>query len=91
MIEKPINTSIGDSDWTAVSLGSGQTCSSYAFQSRDGSTFKVSDTPDGAEYFTVRDGAIPSMKQCHGVAGMTLFYAKAVSGTTVIEVFILDE
>lgn len=90
-IEDPINTSITDSTWTAVSLGSGQTCSAYAIQSRDGTAFKISKSSSGAPYWTVKEDGGLSPTKHHGVAGATLFYAQSSSGNIVVEVFILNE
>jgi hypothetical protein len=88
-IEVPINQTINSKSWTPISLGPDQTCSSYAFQARDDTVFKVSATPDGAKYFTIKEGAAISLEKLHGIPGATLFYAQTVSGTTEVEVFIL--
>ncbi len=90
-IEKPVNTTITDSTWTAITLGTGQTCSSYAFQSRDGSAFKVSDTATGTKYWTVKENAGLTATENYGVPGGTLFYAQSSSGSIVIEDFILNQ
>jgi len=90
-IEKPVNVSISGTAFLPVYLNPGQTCSSYAFHSRDGADFLISDTADGAKYFTVRDGEGIAPEEEHGVPASILFYAKPVSGTLVVEVLILRQ
>ncbi|HEX9972289.1 MAG TPA: hypothetical protein VGD14_09480 [bacterium] len=90
-IEKPINVPISGTSFLPVSLNSGQTCTAYAFHSRDGADFLISDTADGAKYFTVRDGEGIAPEEVYGVPGAILFYAKPVSGTVVIEVLVLKQ
>ena len=91
MIKPILNTEINDSEWTEVSLSSQQTGRQYVIQSRDGSDFKISNTSSGSTYWTVRDGSAISVKDYSLAMGDTLFYAKSVSGTITIEVFIIDE
>jgi len=90
-IKVPINQSIDSTSWTPIRLGADQTCSSYAFQARDSKTFKVSATPDGSKYFTIKEGSSISVTEHHGVPGSVLFYAQTMSGSTLIEVFIISE
>ncbi len=90
-IEPVINQAIDSSSWTAVTLGANQTCTSYAFQARDGSAFKISDNSSGTTYFTVKEDAGMSIKEHYRNSGSTLFYAQSVSGTPVIEVIILKQ
>lgn len=90
-MEEPINRSITTTEWTPVSLGSGQKCSAYAVWARDeGVTFMMKKTLSSDNYLTVRSGMVPAPAYQHGNPGATLFYAKAVTSDTTLEVLVLN-
>lgn len=88
-IEKPVNTPIDGSTWTPVSLNAGQTCTNYGFQSRSGLAFKVSDSPTGYPYWTVKEDGGLCPGEPIGVPGGLLFYAQLVTaGSETVEVIV---
>jgi hypothetical protein len=88
MKEEAINETLSASEWTEVTLGSGQTCNTYAAQVRDGSGFKMKRRSDSTAYWTAHDREKVIIDEVRGVAGDILFYAQAVTGTPVLEVII---
>lgn len=84
----PINQEISTEEWTAITLGSGQTCDTYAVQVRDGSGCLLKRTADAETYWTVSGREKVIIDEARGVPGDTLCYAKAISGTPVVEVLI---
>jgi len=89
--EEPVNTSIDSSTWTAIALDGSTPCTSYLFQSRDGSDFLWKKTAASSNYFTVKDGAGLVITFARERTPTTLFYAQSVSGTPVIEVFVFNQ
>jgi hypothetical protein len=88
MRHEAINTEINTSTWTAISLGSDQTCNTYAAQVRDGTGFKMKKKSGSTAYWTVYGREKIIMEEARGVAGDTLFYAQAIAGTPVLEIVI---
>jgi len=88
--EEPVNTAIDSSTWTEIAMDGSTPCSSYLFQSRDGSDFKWKKTAGSTDYFTVKDGAALTINFNRERKPTTLFYAQSASGTPVIEVFIYN-
>ncbi len=89
--EEPVNTAIDSSSWTEIALNGNVACTSYIFQTRDGSDFKWKKTAASTNYFTIRDGAAFSVTFARQRQPTTLFYAQSVSGTPVIEVFVFNQ
>ena len=89
--EEPVNTAIDSSSWTGIALDGDVACTSYIFQTRDGSDFKWKKTAASTNYFTIRDGAAFGVTFARQRQPTTLFYAQSVSGTPVIEVFVFNQ
>jgi hypothetical protein len=83
-----INQEINTTEWTAITLGSGQICDAYAVQVRDGSGCLLKKTADAETYWTVFGREKVILSEARGVPGDILCYAKAITGTPVVEVMI---
>jgi hypothetical protein len=88
--EEPVNTTIDTTTWTAIALDGATACTSYLFQSRDGSDFYWKKTATSTNYFTVKDGAALIITFNRARQPTTLFFAQAATGTPVIEVFVFN-
>jgi len=88
--QEPINTTISSTAWTAITLDGKTPCSSYMFQTRDGSDFKWARTAYPEFYFTFKDGAVPVINLPGNDTPKILFYAQSIEASAVIEVFILS-
>jgi len=88
--QEPLNVTINSSTWTAVTLSSPKPLAGYAFQTRDGADFLWKHASTDTAYFTVRDGNIIFVELSNSQQQEVLFYAKSVSGTPVVEVFLLN-
>lgn len=88
ILQKPINQAITTTDWTAVALGAAQRCKAFIVSSRGGNGFKISDTSDGAKYFTVGTNQSLTMDLA-AKEGSTLFYAQSVGSNDTLEILIV--
>lgn len=91
IIQTPLNTSITTSTWKAITLNSGQSCSSIVARTRGatGNTgFKASDSSGGTTYFTLSAGETLEM-DINGADGTTLFYAQSTGADDTLEVIIV--
>lgn len=87
-IQKPINTAITSSAWTAITLGATQFAKDIAIQARGANNFLFSDTSSGAKYFTVKSGTVLSFENINVRKETTIGYAKSAAANSTIEVFI---
>lgn len=86
-IKNILNVSVADDTWTAITLGSTDTCRSIAASLRSGLSFKLSHLSDGSLYKTLygnieMDVIKESVK--------TLFYIQTSSGNDTLECILLD-
>lgn len=89
-LETPINVSITNTAYTAVSLGATQRAKSIVAKTRGGTAWLVSDVAAGTTYFTVPANtslAIEFNRTIH--PGEVLFYAEDGTGAATIEVVIV--
>ena len=86
-IQKPLNTSVDNVTWTAVTLGSGQRCESFVAKTRGSQAWKMSDTSTGTKYITIGGTNSLSM-DISADRGETLFYVQTASASDTIEVLI---
>lgn len=90
-IQKPIEQAITTSAWTAVALGTAQSCSEFKVHSRGKNSWKISDDSAGATHFTVWNGdAIGFSLRAPKTAttGAVMFYAQALSVNDTLEMII---
>ena len=86
-IKNILNVSVADDTWTAVALGSLDTCRSITAGLRSGSSFKLSHLSDGSLYRTLQGNIeIDVIKESNKV----LFYIQTSSGNDTLECVLLD-
>lgn len=91
-IQTPIEQAITTTAWTAVALGTNQTCSEFMVHSRNNNSWKISDVLAGTTFFTVKNGdtlSISLRAPKTPSTGAILFYARAVSVNDTLELFIV--
>lgn len=88
---EPLNVTIDNTNWTAISLDGDTTCKAYVFQSRDGTDFKIKRKAASTNYYTIRNGIPYSVTFERDRKPTTLFYAQSTSGEIVIEVFVVND
>ena len=86
-IQKPLNTSVDNVSWTAITLGSGQRCDGFVAKTRGSDDWKMSDTDAGTKYITI-DGSNSLSMDISVDRGGTLFYVQTATGADTIEVLI---
>jgi hypothetical protein len=87
-IQTPLNVSVENTGWTAITLGAGQRCSGFVARIRGASNdWKMSDSSTGTKYITIDNASALSM-DIDADKGETLFYVQTSTGADTLEVLL---
>ncbi len=82
-----LNTSVSDGAWTAITLGSTDSCRAVEAGLRSGGSWKLASESTGATYRTVaKNISVDIIKSPED----TLFYVQTASGADTLECILLD-
>lgn len=82
-----LNEAVTDAAWTAITLGTSDSCRAIEVGLRSGAEWKLSHVSDGATYRTIQsDVSIDIIKS----KSDTLFYVQTASGNDTLECVLLD-